>query len=143
MASRYREFTAAVETHWSLFTMVRNNWGWIAAALGLSGLNGWLAWLWQSAAGATWYQKALWTSLGVLVTAFTASGIRAFLAWHRRSIREKGAIAAGISWSGHTYANGSIIQGGTHRLVEIFGTDQLRSNLTFRNCQVLGPGIVA
>ncbi len=51
MASRYREFTAVVETHWSLFTMVRDNWGWIAAALGLNGLNGWLARVWQSAAG--------------------------------------------------------------------------------------------
>lgn|GEM_PF-5733891 len=142
MARRYAEITGSIETHWSLFSMVRDNWGWVVTTLGLSGASGWWAWLWQSAQAAPWYEKLLVAIVVSLIVAFLITGVRAFLVWHRRSVREEGAIASGLSWSGHTYSNGSTIDGGTHRLVEIFGTDQLRSNLTFRNCQILGPGAV-
>lgn len=143
MAKRYSEITGSIETHWSLFTIVRDNWGWIVTTLGLSGLSGWWAWLWQTAKAAPWYERALVATFAALSIAFLVSGVRAFLMWHRRSTREEKAIAVGLSWSGHTYSNGSVIEGGTHRLVEIFGADQLRSNLTFRNCQILGPEAVA
>jgi hypothetical protein len=143
MAKRYTEITGGIETHWSLFTMVRDNWGWLVSVLGLGGITGWATWAWEVALALSWYQKSLIVILVVLVVVFLVTGIRAAWASHRRSIREEGAIAIGLSWSGHTYANGSVIEGGTHRLVEIFGTDQLRSNLTFRNCQILGPGAVA
>ncbi len=143
MARRYSEITGSIETHWSLFSMVRDNWGWVVTALGLGGLSSWWAWLWQAANAATWYEKSLGATFAALLVVFLVTGVRAFLAWHRRSAREEGAVASGLSWSGHTYTNGSIIEGGTHRLAEIFGTDQMRSNLTFRNCQILGPGAVA
>lgn len=143
MARRYTEIAGKIETHWNLFNLLRDSWGWIIAALGLTGLSGWCALLWQSAIAAPWYQKALIVTLIALFVVFAVAGIRTLLALHRRTVREEGAVATGLSWSGHTYANGSIIDGGTHRLVEIFGTDQLRSNLTFRNCQILGPGAAA
>lgn len=143
MAKRYSEITGSIETHWSLFSMVRDNWGWVMTTLGIGGASGWWAWLWTAAQVAPWYEKALCSLVGFLVVAFLVTGARAYFALYRRSVREERAIATGLSWSGHTYANGSIIEGGTHRLVEIFGTDQLRSNITFRNCQILGPGAVA
>jgi hypothetical protein len=117
--------------------------GWVVTALGLGGLSSWWAWLWATAAAAPWYEKASCALVGFLLVAFLVTGSRAYFAFYRRSVREEGAVAAGLSWSGHTYANGSIIEGGTHRLVEIFGADQLRSNLTFRNCQIIGRGAVA
>jgi hypothetical protein len=143
MAKRYTEIAGKIESHWTLYDLVRDNLGWVVTTLGLSGLSGWWAWLWQTATAAPWYEKSLVITLFVLSVAFLMTGLRAFLAWHRRSSREEGAIATGLSWSGHTYANSSIIEGGTHRLAEIFGNDQLRSNLTFRNCQILGPGAIA
>lgn len=143
MERPYSKITESIEKHWSLFTMLRDNWGWIVTALGLGGLSGWWTWLWQTANAAPWYEKTFAITITALLVTFLVTGVRAFLAWHRRSTREEGAIASGLSWSGHVYTNGSIIDGGTHRLVEIFGTDQLRSNLTFRNCQILGPGAVA
>jgi hypothetical protein len=143
MARRITEIAGKIESHWTLFNLIRDNWGWIVTTLGLAGMQGWFVWFWQAAIGAPWYQKGLVLTTGVLLTVFVITGVRAFLAWHRRTAREEGAVAAGLSWSGHTYANGSIIEGGTHRLVEVFGTDQLRSNLTFRNCQILGPGAAA
>jgi hypothetical protein len=142
MAKRYSEITSSIETHWSLFSVVRDNWGWAVTALGLSGAGGGFAWLWAQALAAPWYQKGLVSLFAFLVVAFCVTGVRAFLAWHRRSVREEGAIATGLSWSGHTYSKGSTIEGGTHRIVEIFASDQLRSDLTFRNCQILGPGVV-
>ena len=143
MGKRYKELTGAIETHWSLFSAVRDNWGWLVTTLGIGGLSGWWAWLWSAAAAAPWYEKALCALVGSLFVAFLVAGTRAYFAFYRRSVREERAVAAGLSWSGHTYANGSFIEGGTHRLVEIFGADQLRSNLTFRNCQIIGPGAVA
>lgn len=143
MTKRYSAITSSIETHWSLYTVARDNWTWLVGILGLGGATGWAAWAWQKALALPWYQESLIVVFAVLIVVFLATGIRAFWASYRRSIREEGAIASGLSWSGHTYANGSVIQGGTHRLVEIFGTDQLRSNLTFRNCQILGPGAVA
>jgi len=143
MAKSYKEITGTIETHWSLFAMVRDNWGWVMTTLGLGGVSSWWAWLSAHAAAVPWYTKALAALLAFLIVAFLIAGLRAFFAWQRRSSREEGAIAGGLSWSGHTYANGSIIEGGTHRLSEIFGTDQLRSNLTFRGCQIVGPGVVA
>lgn len=143
MTGRYKELTNTIGTHWSLFTMIRDNWGWATAAVGLGGVGGWWAWLSAHAAAVPWYTKGLAALIAFLIVIFLVAGVRAFLAWQRRSAREEGAIASGLSWSGHTYSNGSIITGGTHRLAEIFGADQLRSNLTFRNCQILGPGAVA
>jgi hypothetical protein len=143
MAKRYSDVTASIETHWSLFSAVRDNWGFAMTALGLGGLQGWLLWIWQAAIAAPLYQKALVISFGVIITVFFVTGVQAFLASYKRSARESDAIATGLSRSGYAYTNGSIIEGGTHRLTEIFGNDQLRSNLIFRNCQILGPGIVA
>lgn len=143
MPRRYKDIADTIETHWSLYSALRDNAGWIVTALGLGGVGSWWTWVWATAAQAPWYEKALGALFAGLFGAFLVTGIRAFLAWHRRSAREEGAIAAGLAWSGHAYARGSIIEGGTHRLAEIFGPDQLRTNLTFRNCQITGPGAVA
>src|SRR5215475_9035289 len=123
MTRRYTDIAGKIDAHWSLFNRLRDNWGLIAAGIGLSGLSGWFVWIWEEARAAPWYQKSLFAVLGVLLVAFLVTGTRAFWVFYRRSIREEGAIALGLSWSGHTYANGSVIEGGTHRLVEIFGKD--------------------
>ncbi len=133
----------ALESHWSLGTMVRDNWPWIAAVTGLPGFAGWSAWIKQTAENAPWYDKTLFVISAVLGTAFLVLGLQAFWIWARRSRREEGAIARGLSISGYTYERGAVVHGGTHSLAEIFGSDQLRTELLFRNCQIKGPGIVA
>jgi hypothetical protein len=132
-----------IESHWSLGARIADHWPWIMAMIATSGLGGWFMWLIQVAASAPWYTKALFTMTAVLFLAFIVSGIWAFVTWMRRSRREEGAIATGLAWSGYTYGPGSVIDGGTHRLSEIFGIDQMRNNLLFRNCRIEGPGIVA
>ena len=134
MARRITEVAGKIESHWTLYNLLRENWGWAVTALGLGGAGGWWAWLVARAAEAPWYEKGLVALFAFLVITFLVTGVRAFLASHRRSARDEGAEAAAakLSWSGHAYTNGSIIEGGTHRLSEIFGTDQLRSNLLVR-----------
>lgn len=144
MASRIKqtsEVAEAFESHLSLVTRVIDNWPWVVAMIGIPGVSGYLAWLKQTALNSPWYDKAFFAIFAVLSSAFLILGIRAFLAWARRSRREEGAVATGLAWSGYTYGPGSIIDGGTHRLSEIFGIDQIRNNLVFRNCRIEGPGL--
>jgi hypothetical protein len=134
--------TAGIEAHWSLANLLRDNWGWIVSTIGLAGFNGGMVWLWQAALDASWYQQALVISSVILVTTFFILGIKAFLTWMRRSQREDGAIALGIASSGYTYGPGAVIDGGTHSIAEIFGRAQTVSNVLFRNCTIIGPGVV-
>jgi hypothetical protein len=60
----------AVESHWSLAQMVRDNWPWIAAVTGLPASTGLLAWIKATAEGAAWYDKGLFVVFAALVTAF-------------------------------------------------------------------------
>lgn len=131
----------AFESHWSLGKLIAEHWIWLAPLFGLSGLSGFAAWARQTALSAPWYEKVLVVLFAVLGAAFLIFGCRSFFLWAQRSRREASAIAAGIAWSGHAYSKGAVISGGSHRIAEIFGTDQLRANLTFRNCQIIGPGI--
>lgn len=133
----------AIESHWSLVNLVKDNWSWIATVIGLSGVTAWLTWVKQSALLAPWYDKVLLSIFSPLIAAFLFMGIRTFWLAAKRTRREEGAIARGLSISGYTYERGAVVEGGTHSIVEIFGADQVRAGLLFRNCQIKGPGTVA
>ena len=146
MRPRLRQISETAETlesHMSLANRILDwPWAWIAGVIMASG-GGWLAWLIQKAFEAPWYTQVFFSLLAALVIAFIWTGIVAFWVSIRRSRREEGAIASGLAWSGYTYGPGAVIDGGTHHLSEIFGADQIRNNLLFRNSRIEGPGIVA
>lgn len=133
----------ALESHWSLAGLVKENWTWIAPMIGFSGTSGVLAWIKQSAVDAPWYDKALVAIFATLGAAALIVILRAGWGLIRRNQREEGAVARGLSISGYTYERGAFIDGGTHSLPEVFGNDQVRTDLTFRNCQIKGPGLAA
>ncbi|WP_067109628.1 hypothetical protein [Sphingopyxis granuli] len=141
--SKASRLAQATESHWSFGQMVKDNWPWIAGVTGLPVSTGWLAWIKATAEGAAWHDKLLFAIIATGFMAFVVLGARAFLLSARRAKREEGAIARGLSISGYTYERGTIIEGGTHTLPEIFGRDQVRTDVTFRNCHIAGPGIVA
>ena len=143
MAKNLSNRAQAIESHISMALLLRNNWPAIVTTLGISGFNGFLVWLGQAAAHAPWYQKLLFATLGVCVSAFLITGFFAFLSTvFRRAKTENDALARNIRWSGHTYSPGAVIEGGTHSVADIFGTDRSRSRLFFRNAQIDGPGTV-
>ncbi|MGK7651379.1 hypothetical protein ACSQ76_02785 [Roseovarius sp. B08] len=53
------------------------------------------------------------------------------------------ALNKGIQWNDSTFTPYAVIDGGTHSLSEIFGGTGVRSNLTFRNANIVGPGVAA
>jgi hypothetical protein len=132
----------AAESHWTLLGMISEHWSKLAILVG-TGSGGWLGWVIQTAKQATGYEIALWVSgIGLFFGACVAA-LLSNLEGRKLKRLQGEAVASGLSWSGYSYGHGAIIDSGTHSLTDIFGGDRLRVDLIFRNCQIVGPGIIA
>jgi hypothetical protein len=132
----------ATESHWTLWGMLSEHWGNLLVAASAGG-GGWLGWVIKTAQQATGYEIALWVSgIGLFFGACVAA-LLSHLEGRKLKMLQGEAVASGLSWSGYSYGKGAVVDGGTHSLADIFGADRLRVNLIFRNCQIVGPGIIA
>jgi len=116
----------------------------ITAAVGIVGSS--LAWFSGFWANTNWAGKGLILFWGFLFSLFILFSLLALLSVLRskeveiqNKVSEKSLSKRGIHLD---YSYGAVIDGGTHRIYDIFGTEGIRTNLTFRNCEISGPAVV-
>lgn len=108
-------------------------------ALIATGIGTWIAAQAEALSEIGW---PAWIFAGVLF-AFLVLGTFSSVARLRLSWNANKAVGRGMKWNEAIFSPGAIIEGGTHTISEIFGNDGVRSHLLFRNCQIIGPGVVS
>lgn len=99
---------------------------WMMSYLEILRAQGWPAWLFAGA-----------------VLAFCVLGAAAFVSSLRFRWQATSALRQGVTWNSANFSPHSIVDGGTHTIPEIFGNSAVRSNVMFRNCHIVGPGVVS
>jgi len=100
------------------------------------------AWLASHVAALSNQGWAAWVIVGAIF-AFALIGAVSFASRTFFNWRAMRAVNQAVRWNEAIFSPGEVIDGGTHTVSEIFGNDAVRSGVLFRNCQIIGPGVIS